>query len=331
MLTTIRFENFRGFRNLSIDPLKRVNLLIGSNGSGKTCVLEGLYLLLLNSIAELSDFPSVLRIPPGGGGQGDIFVNFWKWVFYDQNAKAGLRLEAGLDDRTSISLRMALEAEYLVATRQTPGLTGTLFSVAANSPVNSMAQFSGLLKVCVLPARWTDPTQDAELFNLVAMQKDGEHKMEELMRVVEPRLQRLRYAHLPACSRASVYADMGLSSAMPFTQMGQAFSRVLHLYCQVQASQGQVLLVDEIENGIYHEALPQFWKGLLALCEAAKVQVFATTHSRECMLAADAAARERSSYDLNFVRLDRLDEGIKATVLDDQTMKTAREFNWEMR
>jgi len=342
MLTKIRFQNFRGFQDLSISPLKRVNLLIGSNGSGKTCVLEGLYLLLANSVEEVAEFPSVLRIEPGGGGGEDAFENFWKWVFYDRNARSGLRIEARLEDGADVSLCFSENKGRFEATRrtpleggqavfETPEDTRLFFSVSPAGRLELGTSLGTVPKARVLAARWTDPTRDAELFSFVAMQKDGEHKMEELMRVVEPRLARLRYARLPGCSSPLVYADVGLSAAIPFTQMGQGFSRILHLYCQVQAAQAQVLLVDEIENGIYHEALPQFWKGLLALCDTANVQVFATTHSRECMMAADAAARARPSYDLSFVRLDRLETGIKATVLNDQTMKTAREFNWEMR
>jgi predicted ATP-dependent endonuclease of OLD family len=38
------FKNFRGIREGSID-LKNLNILIGGNNSGKTTVLEGLFLI----------------------------------------------------------------------------------------------------------------------------------------------------------------------------------------------------------------------------------------------------------------------------------------------
>ena len=41
MLTRIEFENFRGFLQLTLDGLQRVNLIVGKNNSGKTSLLEG--------------------------------------------------------------------------------------------------------------------------------------------------------------------------------------------------------------------------------------------------------------------------------------------------
>jgi hypothetical protein len=61
------------------------------------------------------------------------------------------------------------------------------------------------------------------------------------------------------------------------------------------------------------------------------VQIFATTHSAECIFAADKAAREHKPYDLNLIRLDRVDGEIKATMVDADAMETAKEFAWELR
>ena len=44
MLKTVRIKNFRGFTDLTLDGLERVNLLAGANGTGKTAILEALFL-----------------------------------------------------------------------------------------------------------------------------------------------------------------------------------------------------------------------------------------------------------------------------------------------
>ena len=95
------------------------------------------------------------------------------------------------------------------------------------------------------------------------------------MREVEPRLKRLRYAKLPGTSSPLVFVDLGLSRAVPSTQMGQAFNRLLHIYAEILSSKTNVLLIDEIENGIFSESLPLIWKGfMLAVCEQQDVQIF---------------------------------------------------------
>lgn len=121
---------------------------------------------------------------------------------------------------------------------------------------------------------------------------------------------------------------------LPFTQLGQAFSRALQIYCEIFANQPDIILIDEIENGLYYEGLGDFWKGLMAVLEDQNVQLFATTHSRECMEAAYAAAKGMKSDPLRYLRLDRrVDDPSKiiSTVFGTEEMATAIEFNREMR
>ncbi len=82
---------------------------------------------------------------------------------------------------------------------------------------------------------------------------------------------------------------------LPFTQLGQAFSRTLEVYCEIFANQPKILLIDEIENGLYYEGLEDYWRGLFAVLEDQDVQFFATTHSQECMEAAHRAAKAREN------------------------------------
>ena len=96
-------------------------------------------------------------------------------------------------------------------------------------------------------------------------------------------------------------------------------------------AEAKVLLIDEIENGLHHSVLPVIWSGLFNVAAEADVQIFATTHSWECVLAADEAARKMPEYQLNLIRLDRVDDNIKATIIDKEAMGTAKEHHWEMR
>jgi AAA15 family ATPase/GTPase len=118
---------------------------------------------------------------------------------------------------------------------------------------------------------------------------------------------------------------------IPVTQLGQGFSRLLDIYSEIVASESKVLLIDEIENGLHYSVLPTIWKGLFNAAKEMDVQIFATTHSWECVLAADAAAREEKEYDLNLIRLDRVDDNIKATTVDKDALNSAKELHWEMR
>ena len=191
-------------------------------------------------------------------------------------------------------------------------------------------------KLSILSTNQPDPAEVSELFNQIApLNPENETKLEDLLRrSIEPRLRRLRYAKPQGTHTHLIYVDLGEGPMLPFTQLGQAFARTLQVYCEIFANRPQILLIDEIENGLYYEGLEDYWKGLLAVLEDQDVQLFATTHSRECMEAAHRAAVPLDDDPLRFLRLDRrVDDPAKivATTFGKEEMQTAIEFNREMR
>jgi AAA15 family ATPase/GTPase len=56
MLQEVRLINYRGLKDTTI-PLTPVTLLTGTNGIGKTSVLEGLYFLLSPKRPDAAMFP----------------------------------------------------------------------------------------------------------------------------------------------------------------------------------------------------------------------------------------------------------------------------------
>ncbi len=151
------------------------------------------------------------------------------------------------------------------------------------------------------------------------------------MREISPQLARLRYAKLPGIASPLVFADIGLSHAIPAPQMGQAFSRLLHLYTAILAAKANILLVDQIENGIFTDKLLPIWKRLLAACERQNVQLFATTRGLECVQAALSAARARRKGKLAVQRLQRVGGNREAAGLSQETLAYALDNGLEIR
>jgi AAA15 family ATPase/GTPase len=174
----------------------------------------------------------------------------------------------------------------------------------------------------------TNPRQDAIDFNRVILRR-RKKQVESLLQKIEPRLQSIE--SLQTGSEPLLYADIGLSEMIPVTQLGQGFNRLLDIYSELVAAEAKVLLIDEIENGLHHSVLKTVWTGLFTAAAEMDVQIFATTHSWECVLAADEAAAKQTAYDLNLIRLDRVDDNVKATVIDRPAFETAKQLGWEMR
>lgn len=327
MLTSLHIENFRAFRDLRIDGLARVNLITGANNTGKTALLEGLVMFLdPPSSPKIQGLPTLFR-PVGGEpsmAQRPETV-FWPWLMNDRSATGEFRIsgaEASRVDRVrGWSLKplagRPARAEWVLGW-SAGGATGNVWGTHS-AKGDSVATFS------TSPG---NPRQDALDFNRVILKKRRK-RVEEMLREVEPRLVTIESIHSDA--GPMLHVDIGLPEMMPVTQLGQGFNRLLDIYSELVVEEARVLLIDEVENGLYWKTLPIVWRGLFAAAREWNVQVFATTHSAECIRAADEAARQGGDYDLAVVRLDRVDGEIKATTMGEETLRTAREFGWELR
>jgi hypothetical protein len=372
VLKNLQLTNFRGFEQLELKQLNRVNLIVGDNNTGKTSILEALY-LLLGQTHKLGAFPSVFRAfekrPLGGGvyrspageayasSQGDVynrpadnesvpkpnrdaFERFWLWLFRDRQTTNSITVSAKdeLNIMRQVEVRTHPPEPGVIARcfRVDPRSNGEVFRMNANGTTSFFAVNDPSIRVSRLSVQPSSPTEDAAKFNHAVNRPGGEESAEAFMRKMEPRLRKLRYRKLETESEPIVYAEIGaLPEFIPSSQLGQAFTRMLHIYCELMIEKAGLLLADEIENGVYFANLQPFWSGIYNLVEEQNSQIVATTHSFECMKAAHLAACERAdnggTYDLNIIRLDRVDWGIKATEFGRKTMEVAIANGWEMR
>ncbi len=93
---------------------------------------------------------------------------------------------------------------------------------------------------------------------------------------------------------------------------------------------GGVVLIDEIENGIHHSVMTEVWLGIAKLACQSDVQIFATTHSFECINAAHQAFKKSGQYDFRLHRLDQVDDSIEAVTLDEEALEVATQMGMEV-
>jgi len=328
MISTLELQQFCGLEHVRFENLGRANLIIGGNNTGKTSLLEAL-VLLYGTQNQLNQLPRTFRELPQKGQ--DLGSGFWKFLVRGEDI-AHFKLQA---DAETLSGSLNQGNWTFSKPGGNQAKPQPLVTIAPNGNVG-VHRGNEPFKLSILSTKQSDPATISDLFNQIApLNPENETKLEDLLRQsIEPRLRRLRYAKPQGTQTHLVYVDLGEGPMLPFTQLGQAFARTLQVYCEIFAERPKVLLVDEIENGLYYEGLEDYWKGLMAVLEDQDVQLFATTHSRECMEAAHRAASSLGNDPLRFLRLDRrIDDPAKivATSFGREEMETAIEFNREMR
>ena len=128
----------------------------------------------------------------------------------------------------------------------------------------------------------------------------------------------------------------GTPHPVPLGSMGDGMLRVLQITLKIFAARGGLLLIDEFENGLHYSVQEKIWNLIFQLAEQLDIQVFATTHSWDCIESfAKVAVAQQGSEGVLF-RMGRSartsDHGkVIATVFDEAQLQHITQADVEVR
>ncbi len=122
----------------------------------------------------------------------------------------------------------------------------------------------------------------------------------------------------------------GLDEPIPLRALGDGANRIVGLALALVHAKGGLLLVDEIENGIHYSAQADLWRWIFETAARLRVQVFATTHSYDCIKAFEKAAGESREEGV-LIRLARRGDRTLVGEFVEAELETAVEGNIEVR
>lgn len=96
---------------------------------------------------------------------------------------------------------------------------------------------------------------------------------------------------------------------MPVSELGDGLVHVLNIIISLLGCKDGILLLDEAESGLHYTTQYKLWEMIYALAEKYNVQVFATTHSNDCIRAFAEASLVHDQSGL-VIRLEKDCEGI---------------------
>lgn len=77
--------------------------------------------------------------------------------------------------------------------------------------------------------------------------------------------------------------------------------------------------------------MSQVWKAIAITASQLNAQIFATTHSAECVRSAHEAFKELDTYEARLYRIERLDDTFRAVAYDRDTLEAAIDTGLEFR
>jgi hypothetical protein len=143
----------------------------------------------------------------------------------------------------------------------------------------------------------------------------GEERVIEALKIIEPRIERIASVE-GLRRRSSIVVKLSDSDRrLPLGSAGDGLKRLLALSLNlIPLRGGGSLFVDEIDTGLHFSVMADMWKLVIETANRLDLQVFATTHSLDCVRAV-AWVREKLPADqARDVILHRLEKGSEKTI-----------------
>jgi hypothetical protein len=360
MISKIEVYNFRCFKSLELEGLKRVNLITGQNSSGKSAFLEAIF-ISSGSLAPSTIFQ--MRAIRRMGGQvaapndAMTYRGLWQDAFFDfnENKKVTIRMTGN-----PASDGRSLKFEYIapVSNPELPFEKLSLPDGGSRAPQAGMPQIEFKWKrdghpeitakprflatgmqietasVDLFPCVWFTPgvleTPDENAKRFSELDKKGElAPILEALAKEFPFIEGLSLDY--HAGYPMVFAKLaGQNRKLPVPLVSDGVNRLLGICLGLAIFRGGIVLIDQIEDGFHHKLLPSIWKSIYSLAKKFNVQLFVSSHSRECIGAMMGILRDHES-DFTLLRATRKDLGSTITVLDGKYLEAALEQDFEVR
>lgn len=160
-----------------------------------------------------------------------------------------------------------------------------------------------------------------------------QHHVIDALRIIEPKLEGLNLITDSESrnERIPVIKLTDSAERIPLRSLGEGMNRLLGISLAVSNCADGILLIDEIESGLHYSVQHAMWSLVIALARRLNVQVFATTHSWDCIEGFLQATLDSRQEEGILIRLGRKKEDIVATLYDENELAIVTRDQIEVR
>lgn len=370
LLSSLEIQRFRTFEYLHIQKLGQINLIVGRNNVGKSTILEAIRLYanlgapqvlvdILDSRDDRFDRDADLRF--AGSTEGPAIqhlfngypslrkiaepVRIGPFNAPDSTLNIGIEwLKAQVADSGEDHFVPAENPDLSTASELTPALTlkigGSKRTFQLDRDFASHFQrwqyqprsFLDLATPCVcVGPNGLSLSEQESMWESIAL-SDLERDVIESLGIVYPGVDAVAILADSKTGKPSVRVKHpGFSRPHPLKSLGDGTSRLFGLTLAMVTAQRGILLIDEIENGIHYSVLPAVWKFIAKVAKRLDVQVFATSHSLDCIKAFHEVTEADQAIEGVLNRIEIKKGAVRSILFDEEKLDRFLDEGIEMR
>jgi ABC-type cobalamin/Fe3+-siderophores transport system ATPase subunit len=366
VLDSLKISRFRAFQHITIDHLGRVNLIVGKNNVGKSSLLDALQLYarrgspnVIWQILGAHDENARSRLRNSSIEEN---LNAVKYLFYGRR-----ELKSPIESITIGPLNSAKDVLHIniqwfnrVANEEgIPVLQKTLFEDELNEVETASPRFTiqmgnqreynlslepgavGLrafrqdikeLNCFLVDSNGLDKRQISYLWDSIALTPQ-EKEVLNALRIIAPGVEDISVIGDPNSprERTTIIKVVDIDEPLPIRSLGDGMQRMLGIALALINAKNGLLLVDEIENGLHYSVQLDLWQLIFELAQRLNVQVFATSHSWDCIEAFQKIAKATPQEEGVLIRLEHKKGRVVPVVFDENKLAIATREQIEVR
>lgn len=283
--TSALITKYRKLQDVKIINISRVNIFAGGNNKGKTTVLEAFYLL-----AHLNDLQAYLDLEKYRGKFLSEFHS--KWV--DKNFISSIEIKAVFNNNeTGILIEKKTSEEdmdrngYLDTLASESFVGSSMLSSSIHLFLNREPDYRYTKSQILCPSAFTSPYRYNEKLLHTA------HKLAIENRYFERVIDFIRLHLDESIEKIDLVNDEGenrfkvtsksIETAVDITKYGEGLQRVFEIALLLGYCKNGILCIDEIDSALHKSLLVKFTEFIQTIAKEFNVQVFLSTHSKECI------------------------------------------------
>ena len=305
LLQNIKIKNFRGFDNLEVNGFNQINILIGKNNSGKSSLLEAIFLLIGMSNPILPDNVNRLR------GLNIRTADEFRYLFHNLRLNNKPEFEGLFTDASCRTLKLnpifkktgqeagkqkiGSDDLSIDASTASPNMTGLELEFNIKQEHNQKKAFKSSI-VFNLPEiiqnqnnKYKEElhavyiTGDSTEANALTRYSDivKRKKGDIVLKALQNIDSKIESIHPLPDGLFFSYKD--IDELIPSNIAGDGVRKYLNIVTTIAQKENSIVLIDEIENGLHYSAHISLWKSIITISNEFNVQLFITTHNLETL------------------------------------------------
>ena len=345
MIRSLEIENFRCFKSLVIPDIRRFTILTGKNASGKTALLEALFIAAGGS-AEIYMRTNAWRGQDVVSFTTDSLLPLFEDFFHKFDPTGGLRVcfrdSYGEEREVRISVKPRQVISLPFESKVSDAVVSPEFRFTWKSP---KGEFESPVEISKDGLRISQPRETYPMIYINVItnnlaretatrwsalsERNAEESITTAVAKIFPEVKGLSV--LSPGGVPSIYAEVkGLNRKIPAGLLSAGVNKLIVILVAIGSSPRGVVLIDEIENGLYYKIDHPLWTAITDFAIQNDTQLFVTTHSKEFLEAvAPLANWDDKSYTL--LRMERENGEARAEDFGGKEFAGAVERGFEVR